>query len=72
MHVLLMHETIKVTLHTCVRAAQSALPCLVRGIPILCASTHCTPPRDCASGRSQSSEPDSFDRHVFFVSGWLV
>ena len=44
MHVLLMHETIKVTLHTCVLAAQSALPCLVRGIPILCASTHCTPP----------------------------
>ena len=36
-----------VTSHTCVLAAQSAMPCLSRAFLILCASTHRTPPRDC-------------------------
>ena len=37
-----------VTSHTCVLAAQSAMSCLSRAFLILCASTHRTPPRDCA------------------------
>ena len=67
-----MKAIIMVTSHTCVRAAQSAMSCLSRAFLILCASTHRTPPRDCAGGQSQQPEPDSFDRHVFFASGWLV
>ena len=60
-----------VTSHTCVRAAQSVMPCLSRAFLILCASTHRTPPRDCSGGRRQQPEPDSFDWHVSFASEWL-
>ena len=55
------------TSHTCVRATQSAMQCLSRAFLILCASTHRTPPRDCAGGRRQQPEPDRFDWHVLRV-----
>ena len=67
----MMKAIIMVTSHTCVLAAQSAMPCLSRAFLILCASTHRTPPRDCAGGRRQQPEPDRFDWHVSFASEWL-
>ena len=58
--------------HICVRAARSALPCLCRGLLILCASIHRTPPRRCSQRRMSSPVTRSSDPHVFFASAWLV
>ena len=58
--------------HAYVRAGKSALPCLSRAFAILCAFSHRVPCRDCSGGRRQQLEPDSFDWHVFFASGWLL
>ena len=67
-----MKASITVMSHTYVRAAYSALSCLSHAFPTLCASSRRAPLRGCSGGRSQQPEPDSFDRHVFFASGWLV
>ena len=66
-----MKPIITVTSHTYVRAAQSALPCLSHAFPTLCAFSRRAPLRGCSGGRRQQPEPDSFDGHVFFASGWL-
>ena len=67
-----MKATIMVMSHTCVRAAQSALPCLSHAFPTLCAFSRRAPLRGCSGGRRQQPEPESFDQDVFFASGWLV
>ena len=64
--------TTQVMSHTCVRAARSALPCLCRGVLMLCASSHRAPPRRCRRGRMSSPVTGSFDPDVFFASAWLV
>ena len=64
-----MKPIITVMSHTYVRAAQSALSCLTRPFPTLCAFSRRAPLRGCSGGRRQQSEPDSFDGHVFFASG---
>ena len=66
-----MKATITVTSHTYVRAAQSALSCLIRPFPTLCAFSRRAPLRGCSGGRRQQPEPDSFAGLVFFASGWL-
>ena len=66
-----MKPIITVASHTYVLATQSALSCLSRPFPILCAFSCSAPRRDCSGGRRQQPEPDSFDQHVFFASGWL-
>ena len=66
------YPTTQVMSHTCVRAARSVLSCLCQGLLILCASSHCTPPRRCSQRQMSSPVTRSSDPHVFFAYAWLV
>ena len=56
----------------CRPTARSALACHGRGFLSLCASSRRVPPRGHACGPRSCPEPGSFDRAVFFASGWLA
>ena len=70
-HARLLKPTIKVRSQTCVCAVGSAQSCVGQGILIPCASSYRAPPRDRRCGLRSCPAPRSFDRAVFFASGWL-